>query len=1059
MKSLNRHQYKWKDQSGFTLMELIVSAAISIMVLGMVAQVFTQQRAAFTNQTNMAKMVANGRGAVEFVTRAIQNAGYHVIRGGKILSGSDHYITTVSDLDDDGVVEANEVLTYVVSSVGGTNNRTLTFPAFFDMNGDGQLISSETRTYTINYSLTGPPFNLLQFTPKADGTVESFVVAENIDNLIFRFYDPSGIEMGVSAVDGSVPTKTDGLNDLPVRIEAADLPNVRTVNMEYMVRTKDEDENPKFTNSAPYLAGSAATQLTGSPQPTAASYTDSFRRRTMTAQASPRNLGLAPFGRITLQPSNNPVTCPETSTPFTVTAVDSAGSPIDNWNVNLRVNNAGTVALSTSAVTTDSQGEASGSISFDWSVPNITATMSADAQWTDLDGTLRSVITSVPVSFVSPSGAGVFDDFNDGDADGWVETNPSEWEIENQEYKLVDQPTGTVTGINPVIQGETTGTADEISIASYSITSGVSGTSKLVVGVGAEASISGGTPSVRSQQEFSNGGGSSITFTTGNYTVPNPTATGNTLKLVVVVSTEDNGNIDLTASEVRFGGSGGTVMTKVIGEQVGTGAKAATSMFYLDVNGGETGTIWVQWLEMQSHQVVTVVTLENVQPGDPEVAGVSFENAGGGVSNGTMTTVSDDTLLVIGGTSGNGNTMTPVGTGHSIHSNNNASDGGTMQGALGTVLVATAGTVNGLGMTSSSPRRVAVVIAGFAGSASGTVKPDYVRFQGNDMNEVASSEFLSGTNVTGTTLYELDVNNGDTGTILVKWPSDTSERMVSAITLNDVAAGPIVPAQTGSASNENNGATVIPDIPTTQGSLGVSFGFQNHTANVVQMGANHNLPVNQQTVNPTSLTWGGMGTVSVLADGNLSGYGYSGNHTRRAAVMANFGPAAVSTADQFTSTGCQPWSDIDVLVKMKNKGNVSAPRQAGVVVRNVDINNYYFVQLQHDGSGDPIKYNLSLIKNDGGTITTVAGPTPVDFNVSTVGTPVDYYLRIRVVGEDFKIRWWLPADPLDPTNDETATAWQIEVTDAGTAVTSGVLGLVTNRSEFSFDNVSAGPPV
>lgn len=108
-----------------------------------------------------------------------------MIRGGKILSGGDHYVTTVSDLDDDGVVEGEEILTYVVSSVNGANNRSISFDAYFDMNGDGKLLSSETATYTVNYSLNGPPFNLLQFTPKADGTLDSYVVAENIDNLVF----------------------------------------------------------------------------------------------------------------------------------------------------------------------------------------------------------------------------------------------------------------------------------------------------------------------------------------------------------------------------------------------------------------------------------------------------------------------------------------------------------------------------------------------------------------------------------------------------------------------------------------------------------------------------------------------------------------------------------------------------------------------------------------------------------------------------------------------------------------------------------------------------------
>lgn len=291
MKCLMTQKNRWNDQAGFTLMELLVASAISLMVLGLVAQIFTSQRETFTNQTNMAKMVANGRGAVEFISRAIQNAGYHVIRGGKILAAGDHYVTTVADLDDNGVVEGDEILTYVVSSVGGTNNRTLTFDAFFDMNGDGKLLSAETNTFTINYSLSGPPFNLMQYTLKADGSVEGYVVAENIDNLVFRFYDHSGNEMGVNAVDGTAAPVTGGIKDLPLRVEAVDLPDLRTVNMEFTVRTKSEDLNANYSNTGTYINSSAATQTGGTPIVATGGYNDSFRRRVMSAQASPETWG------------------------------------------------------------------------------------------------------------------------------------------------------------------------------------------------------------------------------------------------------------------------------------------------------------------------------------------------------------------------------------------------------------------------------------------------------------------------------------------------------------------------------------------------------------------------------------------------------------------------------------------------------------------------------------------------------------------------------------------------------------------------------------------------
>ncbi len=1055
MKCLMTQKNRWNDQAGFTLMELLVASAISLMVLGLVAQIFTSQRETFTNQTNMAKMVANGRGAVEFISRAIQNAGYHVIRGGKILAAGDHYVTTVADLDDNGVVEGDEILTYVVSSVGGTNNRTLTFDAFFDMNGDGKLLSAETNTFTINYSLSGPPFNLMQYTLKADGSVEGYVVAENIDNLVFRFYDHSGNEMGVNAVDGTAAPVTGGIKDLPLRVEAVDLPDLRTVNMEFTVRTKSEDLNANYSNTGTYINSSAATQTGGTPIVATGGYNDSFRRRVMSAQASPRNLGLAPFGRLTLQPSSNPITCPENNTPFTLTAVNSAGSPIDNWDVNLRVTDPTTVTVSSATVTTDSQGEATGSISYDWSTPSLTTTLSADAQWTDLDGTLRSVITSVPISFVSPSGAGVFDNFDDGDALGWAPTDPAKWEVLSQEYKLVDGPSGTVSALNPQIVAPTALAPASTATLSYTVPSSAGANAKLVVGVGAESAGSAGNPAVLNPQSWNNGGGSSTSYTTPTYTVPNPTTTGNPLKLVVIASVEDTGS-NTVANSASFGG---VPMISVGGAQNTSSYKAGVAMFYLDVTAGQSSGIAVGWPSTMSHQVISVVTLENVQPGDPEVAAASFFNNSGNVTNGSVTTVSDNTMLVLGASTGDTDSLTATGSGHVIRDQD--TDGSTMRGAVGTALVATAGNITNLGM-SGAANRMSLVIAGFAPTGASSTVPDSVQFGGTTKTTaVESDEMDNGSgNKTGASLWEFDVNPGDVGTITVTWSGDVAERMITAVTLKDVDGGTPAVGLKGKASAETNNPTSVSLTGvSTAGSMAVSFGFQNYTADVAVAGTNHTLQVSGQT-HTSGDTWGGISTVAVASDTTLAGYAYTGDHDRRSMVMASFIPAPVTITDEVTTTGCQPWADVELLLKMKNEGNTSAPRSAGPIVRYTDADNYYYVKVEHDGTANEKQYNISLVKRASGVETVVNSHTPVgvQFDTSTPGTPIDHYLKIRVVGEDFKVRWWAPADMADPTADEPST-WNIEETDAGTTITEGTIGLRTNREDFQFDNINAGPPV
>ena len=112
------------DEGGFTLIELLVSAGIAIALLALIAGIITSQGDTFSRQIVLGQMQANGRDAVDFLSRSIQNAGYNISRGSRFLAASDHYISTVFDEDDDGVIQSDEIITLSVSNATGQTTET-----------------------------------------------------------------------------------------------------------------------------------------------------------------------------------------------------------------------------------------------------------------------------------------------------------------------------------------------------------------------------------------------------------------------------------------------------------------------------------------------------------------------------------------------------------------------------------------------------------------------------------------------------------------------------------------------------------------------------------------------------------------------------------------------------------------------------------------------------------------------------------------------------------------------------------------------------------------------
>ena len=79
-----------KDQ-GFTLIELIVAMAISLVVMAAIFTTFKSQQDSFVVQTQVSATQQNLRAAMYMITRDIQMAGYYTSFDTKNYSGSDAY--------------------------------------------------------------------------------------------------------------------------------------------------------------------------------------------------------------------------------------------------------------------------------------------------------------------------------------------------------------------------------------------------------------------------------------------------------------------------------------------------------------------------------------------------------------------------------------------------------------------------------------------------------------------------------------------------------------------------------------------------------------------------------------------------------------------------------------------------------------------------------------------------------------------------------------------------------------------------------------------------------
>ena len=125
----NAKTTRMKNSGGFTLVELIVSMALSLAVLAAIAGTFTVQTRQNSAEEQMAQMQQSVRGALDLMIREIQMAGYKPA-GGSFNGVQTSTATTLRiklDLDSSGVETdgATDDISYSYDSAAGLLTRTL----------------------------------------------------------------------------------------------------------------------------------------------------------------------------------------------------------------------------------------------------------------------------------------------------------------------------------------------------------------------------------------------------------------------------------------------------------------------------------------------------------------------------------------------------------------------------------------------------------------------------------------------------------------------------------------------------------------------------------------------------------------------------------------------------------------------------------------------------------------------------------------------------------------------------------------------------------------------
>jgi type IV pilus assembly protein PilW len=166
--------YDRNNDTGFTLVELLIAMTIGLIILTALSSTFLMQRKIYDVQEQVAEMVQTARAAMDMMTREIMMAGYDP-----------------ADAGFDGITYDAYQL-QIQANINGDEDI---------INADGSYDENENITYTYYDESSAYPYQIKRKT--ANGDFVSF--AENIQSFTFVYLKADGVtEITTSAENDDI---------------------------------------------------------------------------------------------------------------------------------------------------------------------------------------------------------------------------------------------------------------------------------------------------------------------------------------------------------------------------------------------------------------------------------------------------------------------------------------------------------------------------------------------------------------------------------------------------------------------------------------------------------------------------------------------------------------------------------------------------------------------------------------------------------------------------------------------------------------------------------------
>ena len=284
-----------RRENGFTLIEILIAMAISMIFMTAVYMNYRSQHDSYTAQDQAVVMEQNLRAGMYFIQKGIRMSGFDpagnvddsiVVADSDLISFNRQLTESYRDLNNDGACD-DLVEPYV------------------DLNGNGSYDSDES--FTMQFFIGDPDGDGVVDSLVTNGGGADLTIAENIQAIGFAYaFDNSPLDGELDMAGGNIiwaidsdgggnldlnlDTNTDGNIDAAddadgdgiidgAAIAGVDFDAIRAVRVWLLARAQRED--PKFYNGTDYVVSDR--RITPN---------DGFRRELLTMDIKCRNMGL-----------------------------------------------------------------------------------------------------------------------------------------------------------------------------------------------------------------------------------------------------------------------------------------------------------------------------------------------------------------------------------------------------------------------------------------------------------------------------------------------------------------------------------------------------------------------------------------------------------------------------------------------------------------------------------------------------------------------------------------------------------------------------------------------